>query len=209
MRKNVLISITAILLFFISCQQDRKVILFNGHDLTGWKWVLDSLEETAPQTTFVAENGILSISGQPFGYIRTIEKYSDYLLHMEWRWSGGKSVDNGIFNRLQDGDQIWPTGIQCQMTANDLGALMGGIKMSGANEERDGFFKKAATWKKSPEMPVGEWNTTEILCKEHKLKVTINGITVNETDCESTEGYIGMQSEGGAIQFRNIYIVKK
>lgn len=32
------------------------------------------------------------------------------------------------------------------------------------------------------------------------------GVLVNEADCEASAGYIGLQSEGGAIDFRNITV---
>jgi hypothetical protein len=29
---------------------------------------------------------------------------------------------------------------------------------------------------------------------------------INEAQCKATEGYIGLQSEGGAMEFRNIFL---
>ena len=58
----------------------------------------------------------------------------------------------------------------------------------------------------SPEKPVGEWNSMEFVCKDGHIKAYLNGVLVNQAQCEAREGYIGIQSEGGAMEFRNIRI---
>ena len=183
----------------------KKVSLFNGDNLDGWKAVLKEGDSLSVSPTFRAEDGLIHVSGQPFGYIRTERKFSDYLLHVEWRWAGDKGVDGGIFNFLQDGDKVWPLGVQLQMTPKDMGMLMGGIPIDGVEGP---FFRKERIVAESPESPVGEWNVMEFLCKEGHIKVTLNGITVNEATCNAIEGFIGLQSEGGAMDFRNIYVIE-
>jgi len=203
MRINTLLAALLGAAIFISCS-DKTETLFNGNDLTGWKITVKDLnEEPVEGETFIAENGILKVTGKPFGYIRTEKKYSDYLLHLEWRWSGQESVDGGVFNRLQDGDKVWPLGIQLQMTEKDMGVLMGGIKLDGIEGP---FYKKDRIVEDSPESPVGDWNEMEFLCQGKILKVWLNGVLVNEAVCDAVDGYIGIQSEGGAMEFRNIYI---
>ena len=145
----------------------------------------------------------MHITGKPFGSIRTEKKYSDYNLHLEWRWAGEEGVDGGIFNYLQDGDKVWPLGVQLQMAPKDMGVLMGGIKIEGIEGP---FYKKDRIVEESPEKPVGEWNDMDFLCKGGEIKVWLNGVLVNEAKCDATDGYIGIQSEGGAMEFRNIYL---
>ncbi|MBR5176114.1 MAG: DUF1080 domain-containing protein [Bacteroidales bacterium] len=190
---------------FISCSTKEKIeTLFNGENIDGWKVVLKSAEgETFEGETFSAQEGVLRVSGKPFGYIRTEKKYTDYTLHLEWRWTGEEGVDGGVFNRLQEGDKVWPLGVQLQMTPKDMGVLMGGIKIEGLEGP---FYKKDRIVEESPEKPVGEWNDMEFLCKGGEIKVWLNGILVNEAVCDATSGYIALQSEGGAMEFRNIYL---
>lgn len=183
----------------------KEEVLFNGENLDGWKTVVkDDTDAYSGASTFSAEEGVMHISGQPFGYIRTEKKYTDYRLHLEWRWAGDKGVDGGIFNRLQDGDKVWPLGVQLQMTPKDMGVLMGGIPIEGIEGP---FYKKDRLVEESPEKSVGEWNEMEFLCKGKEMKVWLNGVLVNEAVCESTDGYIGIQSEGGPMDFRNIYVI--
>ena len=190
---------------FISCsEKDKTETIFNGEDLSGWKVVVKANEgEEVEGETFSANDGLLHITGKPFGYIRTEKKYSDYLLNLEWRWAGEEGVDGGVFNYLQDGDKVWPLGVQLQMTPKDMGLLMGGIKIEGVDGP---FYRKNRLVEESPEKPVGEWNKMEFLCKGGEIKVWLNGILVNDAVCDATEGYIAIQSEGGAMDFRNIVL---
>ena len=176
--------------------------LFNGKDLEGWLPVLKEGEE-AQEPTFTVSDGILHISGQPFGYIRTEGKYSQYTLHLEWRWAGPEGVDGGIFHFLQDGDKVWPTGIQMQMTPKDMGDLFGGIPIEGI---KGPFYWKKRFDPQSHEKPVGDWNTLEFVCRDGNIKAFLNGFFINEASCAVQEGYIGIQSEGGAMDVRNIFI---
>lgn len=187
----------------VSCS-DKKVYLFNGKNMDGWKVVLkEEADAFSGASTFSVENEMIHITGQPFGYARTEKKYSNYLLHLEWRWAGPKGVDGGVFNYLQDGDKVWPQGVQLQMTPKDMGMLMGGIPIEGIEGP---FYRKERIVAESPEKPVGEWNEMEFLCKDGQIKCWLNGVLINEAVCDVTDGYIAVQSEGGSMDFRNIYL---
>ena len=178
---------------------DKKEVLFNGQDLTGWVCVV---QEPQDEPTFSVKDGALCASGQPFGYIRTEKKYGDCTLHVSWRWVSGR-VDSGVFVFLQDEDKVWPTGIQLQLRESDFGFLFSGLKLEGI----EGLFcRKEPLCESDPELPDGQWNETVIVCKGGHVTATVNGVLVNEAQCETSEGYIGFQSEGGAIEFRDIYI---
>ena len=199
-----MIAVLAGLVLLSGCG-NRKENLFDGKSLDGWICITADDTTACDQPTFSARDGVLHISGQPFGYIRTAKAYGDYRLHLEWRWAGGERVDGGIFNRLQEGDRVWPLGIQCQMTEADMGVLMGGIPMEGA--EGDGFYKKTRLTPESPEKPVGEWNVMDFVCQGGHLGITMNGVPLNQAECEATSGFIGFQSEGGALDFKDIWLI--
>lgn len=163
-----------------------------------------TLREGDGSGTFRTEGNKLWVSGTPYGYIRTTRKYSDFNLSVQWRWVG-RATDGGIFVFLQDGDKVWPSGLQMQMAPSGLGVLMGGVPMEGV-EAPNGFYRKPVISGSSHEKPVGKWNKTEIRCKDGHVTVLINGYKVNEAVCGVRSGYIGFQSEGGPMEFRHIRV---
>ena len=196
--KKILIALAFITLLG-SCNQ-RKEMLFNGKDLDGWVFFTRE-DSTVTEPTFTVVDGALHITGQPFGYIRTVKKYSDYTLHLQWRWAGPR-VDSGIFNRLPDNDKVWPDGIQLQLRESDFGYLFSAIPLEGVEGP---FFRKAPLSDGDPEKPDGEWNDTVITCRGGHITCTVNGVLVNEAVATAAEGYIGFQSEGGALEFKDIW----
>ena len=91
MKKRMLsLAVLAASLFCFSnganAQKTEK--LFNGKDLSNWNFVVDKNSVPADQV-YSVRDGKIFITGQPFGYMYTKEKYSDYKLHVEWRWPNG------------------------------------------------------------------------------------------------------------------------
>ena len=61
----------------------------------------------------------------------------------------------------------------------------------------------------SNEKPAGEWNSMEITCKGNTIETSVNGVLQNKgTGLNVAEGGICLQSEGKAIEFRNVYLTK-
>lgn len=160
------------------------------------------LREGDGSQTFKVGGNRLQVSGTPYGYIRTTQKYSNFSLSLQWRWVG-RATDGGIFVFLQDGDKVWPGGLQMQMAPSSLGMLMGSVPMEGV-ESQKGFYRKSIIGSSTWEKPVGKWNKTVIRCKDGHVTVFINGHKVNEAQCTVGSGYIGFQSEGGPMEMRHI-----
>ena len=205
MKTNIILSAALIISLFSSCGgNSNQTELFNGKDLTGWEWVADPQSEVPSSEVCGVTDGNIRIAGQPFGYLRTADKYGDITLHAEWRWVG-EGTNSGLFMRVQDGENFWPDAIECQLKAGRAGdfVLLGG---SSIKEETTGGAFPVKARIGDYENPVGEWNVVEITCEGNKLTVYVNGNLQNECTCDSIDGYIALQSEGGPIEFRNIYI---
>lgn len=187
----------------VACGQQTtpSVELFNGEDLTGW--VAVTADSTAASPFSVAE-GCIRVAGQPFGYLRTAEAYGDYRLHVEWRWIGQPS-NSGLFQRIQEGDGIWPTLIECQLEAGNAGDLLSlnGAPIDGA-EPMGPSVSILKRQGESAERPAGEWNEADIECRGDRITVRINGVQQNECTGVHTRGYLALQSEGGPLEFRNV-----
>ncbi|MDY0357345.1 MAG: DUF1080 domain-containing protein [Sedimentisphaerales bacterium] len=190
---------------------DKKVVLWNGQDFTGWQRVLADPEVDVDDVWWVRGDAI-HCKGQPFGYLRTQNRYSDYHLHVEWRWPETPS-NSGVLLHINGPDKIWPECIEVQLKAGDAGdfVLMNGTGLTvDGTDRRDAakrfvvIPKKAAT----SEKPAGQWNSYDIHCKGGSIRVYVNGVLQNEgTNASPMAGYIGLQSEGSPIEFRNIYIL--
>jgi hypothetical protein len=179
--------------------------LFNGRNLSNWVFQLrDPVVD--PATVFMVHDGVIHITGNPFGYMRTKDSYSEYKLHVEWRYPGEAS-NSGVFIHAQLPDTIWIRSFECQLAAGNAGDF---ICMNGTtmNEQKNNsrVVKKMAA---SSEKPAGEWNTMEVTCKSNTIEVTVNGILQNKaTGISQSKGHICLQSEGKDIEFRNVFITK-
>jgi hypothetical protein len=186
--------------------QTAKIQLFNGKDLSNWVFKLKD-PAVDPAKVFTVKNGVIHISGDPFGYMRTIASYSDYKLHVEWRWPG-EATNSGVFVHAQKPDSVWLRCVECQLKAGNAGdfVCMNGADMTERKDKSKPFVDKLAA---SSEKPTGQWNTMEVTCLGNTIEVSVNGILQNRgTNVSVNEGSICLQSEGKEVEFRNVYLAK-
>lgn len=184
----------------------EQINLFNGKDISNWTFHLKD-PSADPLKVFTVQNGVIHITGNPFGYMRTKETYSDYSLHLEWRWPM-EATNSGVFIHAQLPDTIWPKCIECQLAAGNAGDFIcaNGSDMNERADKSKRAVKKIAA---SSEKAVGEWNTLEVICKSNTIEASVNGVLQNKgTGLSISKGHIGLQSEGKDIEFRNVYINK-
>ena len=115
-----------------------------------------------------------------------------------------------ITDAVQDGEKTWPNAIECQLCAGDAGdfVLLGGSDIAEfrlqPGETRPAFpvVKKK---QESSEKSAGEWNEMDITCRDGNIEVVVNGVLQNQgSQSLHKKGYIGLQSEGGPLEFRNV-----
>ena len=199
MKKILVLALGALLL--ASCGE-RETQLFNGKDLTGWSFSLAPDSEVAADAVFGVQDGVITIAGQPFGYMITDGTYSNYKLHVEWRWVD-EPANSGIFVLAEPGDGLWPRCAEVNLMAGHAGDMIasGG---SAFEELQEGRFLRTTV--ESPEKPAGEWNTAEIICNGNHIQAFVNGVLMNEAHFDRAEGRIALQSEGGPLEVRNVFI---
>jgi hypothetical protein len=186
--------------------ENEIIQLYNGKDLSNWVFKLKD-PAIDPATVFNVRNGVIHISGNPFGYMRTKDTYSDYKLNVEWRWPS-EATNSGVFVNAQQPDTIWLKCVECQLKAENAGdyVCMNGADMNERTDKSKAFVKKLAP---SSEKPTGEWNKMEVICKANTLEVYVNGVLQNKgTNVTPSEGSICLQSEGKDIEFRNVFLEK-
>jgi len=184
----------------------ETVSLFNGKNLNNWTFHLKD-PSVDPARVFYVQNGVIRITGDPFGYMRTKESYSDYILTLEWRWPT-EATNSGVFVHTQLPDTIWPKCVECQLKAGSAGdfVCMNGTDM---NERKDKAVRSVKKLADSSEKPSGEWNRMEITCTGNTITVNVNGVLQNKaTGLNVNSGHICLQSEGKDLEFRNVALTR-
>jgi hypothetical protein len=194
----------------VAGQEDGFVSLFNGKDLTGWVNV-----NCAPET-WTVKDGLLHCDGIPTGALRTPKQYENFILELEWRhlkpagnagvfiWASPLSATGQPFLRAIEvqvldqgyGQSEWYT------THGDVFPIHGSSMKPFGRHNGQRSFPSEERSKASP-----EWNHYRITCQDGVLKLAVNGKEVSGgEDCVWRKGYIGLESEGGIVDWRNIRI---
>ena len=181
--------------------------LFNGTNFDGLTFCMKN--DADPTQTWSITNGVIHCTGTPIGYLRTKQSYSNYVVTVEWRflYVTPKKNNTGVLVHMQLPDAVWPVCIQNQGKSGRQGDLF--VMMGAECKEHKGMDKNTPVPMRFPsnEHPVGEWDTNVTVCAGDDVKAIINGKFMNEiTECTISSGFVGIQSEGGDIEIRRIYL---
>ncbi len=171
--------------FSLTAADDGKwTSLFNGKDLAGWVAVHDVKPEV--------KDGNLRIA-KGMGWIRTEKEYGDFILEAEWRALEEK-YDSGLFFRCVLDGKPWPKdGWQVNLRYDRLGGLVKGYAS----------ILPAETEK----MPLNQWVKFRLEVRGKKCALFVNGEKAWEYDkIDRDRGYVGIQIEDRAFDFRNVRI---
>jgi hypothetical protein len=163
---------------------DQWEVLFNGKDLSGWV--------PMHKVTFAVTNSNLRlVTGMC--WLRTEKQYSDFILEVEWR-ALVPDYDSGLFIRAGLDGNPWPKGgWQVNLNGGALGGLVKGFKTIVPAE--------------TPRMPLNKWVKFRIEVRGAKITLDVDGERAWEFDkLDADRGYIGIQAEDRAFDFRNIRV---
>jgi hypothetical protein len=172
-------------------QGGKPVTLFNGRDLTGWHAL------PGGESAWQVVNGVLT-NTKAGANLATDEKYSDFKLHIEFRYPA--RGNSGIYLRgryeLQIEDPV--LGV---VASEGLGAIYGFIP---PNESAG---KSAGEWQTYDVTLVGRQVTVVLNGKEVITRRNIPGPTGGALDSdERLPGPIFLQGDHGPVEYRNIVI---
>ena len=158
-----------------------------------------------PPEVWSVKDGVIACAGEPRGYLRSNQKYRNYVFRAEWRfktegWTQAPQrwPNAGFFiHASEERGKIWPRSfVEVQGHYGEAGSLFGG----GIKGAKRGPIVK-------DRIPFGDWDRYEVTSKDGTVKVVLNGVTVNEGwGADPAEGYICLQSEGWPVFYRNIEI---
>jgi hypothetical protein len=202
----------------------QSITLFNGADLSGWSQMTYRNSKSRNNRTWIvdAKRKVLVSLGGDFHDLRTDAKFKNFSLTLEWRFTPGKRVSpngsgivvrsNGLNTTGHD-----PRGIEIDFRPKKIVTKKIGTGMFIAYSmpiknylgETDGEQQRILGWLREPTLkPAGEWNDCEIVCKDDRITVTMNGELVNEGwGVQEEAGHICLRNQNTAVEFRNIRLV--
>jgi hypothetical protein len=169
----------------------KKVSLFNGKDLSGWKiygtekWYVDKGD-------LVCESG----PDKQYGYLATDKPYKDFELTLEFKQeSNGNS---GVFFRSSiEGTKISGWQVEVAPPNHDTGGIYesyGREWLVQIPEEKEKYLK------------MGEWNELKIRAKGDQVTTWLNGnqmVDLKDEKIGAANGSIALQiHDGGGIKVR-------
>ena len=165
------------------------VSMFNGKDFTGWRFDASSAVPEKLPANWKVEDGVIKLAGGGKPHCGSQWDYEDFDLRLEWR-AMRANYNSGLY--IRSGRNVGAN--QINLAKGGEGGFIGG-KIKGA--------KTVPTLQK----PFMEWNHWRVLAVGDKVTFWCNDQLAWEgTELKDLRGYVGLQAEGGAIEFRNLRI---
>jgi hypothetical protein len=162
--------------------------------------------------TWSLKDGVLMCSGLygNCGFLRYREKLADFHLSLEYRTA--PRCNSGVCIRCR----VPYTTLKPNTLPSHVGFEVQIFDDSGkpADIHSSGAFYGVLAPKLSAARPAGQWNTLEITCVGPKIRVLLNGQTVQDVDQTQVpsmadrglEGYLSLQNHGGKAEFRKVLL---
>lgn len=187
--------------------------LFNGKDLSGWAWH-PSAPTLKESDIWSVKDGVLHCAAtRVTGFIDTEKSYKNFVLTVEYRHL--TNANGGVFVCIAGEEKVWPDSVQIQGKFGNVGDLLNqntGMKHFTSDPARTKKVNKdviVARMVPPPgevaEKPIKEWNTLVITMENGNVRVTNNGVLLNEASAlDPAEGKVGIQAEGAEMEFRKV-----
>jgi hypothetical protein len=181
--------------------------LLNGRNLDGW------VVENSDGKNFSVTDGVLRVEG-PQGWLRSAEQYGNFTLRAAFRFLTD-TADSGLFLRAPGpASNIfirgWPANayqVQIRNMATnetDNPLWIGHLYRHRVAPGETSYDRAAA---RQAFRKTGEWQTVDITVDGDTLAVVLNGVpTTRAAGIVNPRGYIGIQGETGAVEYRSISI---
>ncbi len=176
-------------------RRDGWIPLFDGETFNGWS-------SLGPDWGgWSAGNGIMRCVGGQGRWLRSVERYDNFVLRFESKLSPG--CNSGVFIRAPLEGRASRIGFEIQML-DDKGRPPNRNSMASVYD--------ILAPRVSAARPVGEWNSFEVTCDGPHLVIVLNGQTIHDVNYDEVPrlkerlrvGRIGLQDHGHLVEFRKI-----
>lgn len=187
--------------------------LFNGRDFDGW--VMDGPPEglTHPdgRPVWSVKDGEIVCQGKRWSFLRyDRETFDDFTLHIEFLMARGGN--SGIGLRTGPIDLADPQNTRPSCFCYEIQLLDDAGKPP--TKHSSGSLYRYVAPAENAIRPAGEWNELEITCIGPRIRVVLNGRTIQDFDQTSLpetrdkplSGHVCLQNHGHLIRFRNVRI---
>ncbi|MBZ5594788.1 MAG: DUF1080 domain-containing protein [Acidobacteriia bacterium] len=183
--------------------------LFDGKTLKGWKLV----DGHGPG--YVVQDGNIVCPAAGGGNLFTEKEFGNFAFRFEFVLTAG--ANNGIGIRAPyEGDAAYQ-GMEIQILDDGDKMYKGRIRP----EQYHGSVYDVIPARTGYRKPLGVWNEEEIVANGRRIKVTLNGVIILDTDLGMVKepevlshhpglarpaGHIGFLGHGSLVEFRNIRV---
>lgn len=182
-------------------RQEGFIALFDGKTLDGW-WIKGSNKNSF----HVAEEGFIEWLSSGGGALMTRDRYDNFILRLDWKLlPGGNS---GVWVRAPRGARESYLGFEVQM--------LGDSTSEELTDDSTGAIYMVVPPTEMAAKPEGQWNELEVICDGPMVKVTLNGVVVQDLNFDEIEelkyrlrnGFICLTDHSDYVAFRNIRLKK-
>ena len=182
--------------------------IFNGNDLTGWTGAVDNYE---------VRDGAIVCKPDHGGVLHTTEKYSDFVVRLEFKLPPGGN--NGLAIRYPGTGNAAYDGMTELQVLDDTAEKYAELDPRQYHGSSYGMVPAHRGYQR----PVGEWNYQEVTVKGATVKVELNGTVILDADLDTVtalmkdtphpgkdlkEGFFGFAGHNDPVMFRNIAVKK-
>ncbi|MFP6616396.1 MAG: DUF1080 domain-containing protein, partial [Candidatus Hydrogenedentota bacterium] len=153
---------------------------------------------------FIENHGGISWNGYGGDRVISRKRYDNFILRLEWKLyrHGGNS---GVFIRAPRDNRESAMGMEIQIF---------GDPGEEPNKNSSGAIYDVLPATSNPSNSIGTWNQYEIVADGPQIRVTLNGVVVQDVNMDDDEilvhrmrnGFIKLQDHGNRVTFRHIRI---
>ena len=192
--------------------------IFDGHSLDGWVIESHADSEVHPdgRPVWSVKDGEIDCDGLGFGFLRYArEPFADVTLRIEFQLgkkADGEPCNAGIGVRTGAFDRRRSRATRPSLRGYEL-QLLDDAGSPPSTHSSGSLYRYVAPLENAIR-PAGEWNDLEVSLVGPRIRVVMNGRSIQEVDQESIpqirtkplSGFFSIQNHGGPARFRNLRV---
>lgn len=183
----------------------QSVNLFPADAEAQWKRIAvpptNPVSDIAQWHIDAAKRTIICDGNGGHDWLRFNKELGNFTFHVKWRVTptpGSTKYNSGVFFRNDDLGNVWH---QAQTTPAG-GYIFGVTPVNGKLTP----FNESKKMTENRMKPAGKWNVYDIRCVGSTCTLAVNGAQVSTAQVGLEKGYIGLESEGYKIEFKDFKV---